>query len=168
MQVFRHRRRWYAEKYIAFEQICTNGNSLLALPWSKIKAMVVYLGVLSGVGIGAEKGLGMEMLEYLPPWLYWIKGFVYAYIKVFIVLLLLSPLIEIVKDFSLGLFDRKVLKFWQMKQEWIKRKGIDSWEKEKMKMIREIHAEQCPESKISHKGYVEEEKLNEKDKHHEK
>jgi len=139
MKIFGHRLRWYAEKYVAFEYMCAEGNGLTNFLWSKIKNIFIYFGLLGGTEIAGTKIFGISLLSYIPGWL-----------------VLCIPVIELVKDFLFGILSRRKLKIMQIKVEWRQRKGLDTWEKEKMDMIRELHAKECPNSTIKHEGYVEE------------
>ena len=143
---------WFLDKYVAFEQIVSEGNSVMGLFWSKAKNIITYTLVVSGISVGAEKGLGMEIFSQLPSWLQWAEGMAYFIFQKAIFILPAIPILELVKDFYLGLWSRKH-HYWHKKAEWLMRKGINTWEKEKMDRLREIHAKQCPKSKIPSEGY---------------
>ena len=157
MNIFGKRRRWYLEKYVAFEAIVSEGNCVLSLFWTKSKQIITYLFILSGVSVGAEQGFKMEIFNQFPSWLGWLKIIAYFIFQKAIFILPLVPIIELVKDFGLGLWSRNS-KLWQIRREWEARKGLNTWAMEQMKMMREIHGKTCPDSKIKHKGYVSEKK----------
>ena len=150
---------WFINKYIAFEQIVSEGNSVFGLFWSKAKNVITYTLVVSGISVGAEQGMGMEIFSQLPWWLGWIKEIVYFVFQKAIFILPALPIFELIKDFSLGCWSRRT-HYWHKKVEWARRKGIDTWAKEQMDRIRETHKKTCPETKIPDKGYgyVEENK----------
>ena len=153
---------YFLNKYVAFENIVAEGNSVLGLFWSKAKNIITYALIVSGISVGAEQGLGMEIFSQLPGWLEWTKGIAYFAIQKAIFILPALPIMELIKDFSLGLWSRKV-HYWHKKTEWAVRKGLNTWEKEKMDRLREIHAKECPDSKIPKEGYgyIEENKYTE-------
>ncbi len=136
MEIFGKRRRWYLEKYVSFEQIVGEGNSVFGLFFTKIRQVITYIFILSGVSVGAERGFGMEIFNQFPSWLNWLKSVVYFIFEKAIFLLPALPIIELIKDFCFGLWSRKS-KLWQIKQEWVVRKGLNSWATEQMNMISE-------------------------------
>lgn len=138
MNIMGHRLRFYAEKLVAFEQICSKGNALTSFWFDKIKNVGLYFGILGGSEVTSQF-FGFSILGHIPKWL-----------------LFAWPAIEISKDFFLGLLDKNKLHLWQIRTEWERRKGLDTYAKEQMEMLRELHAKQCPDSKVKHSGFVSE------------
>ncbi len=151
MYIFKRRLRYYLEKYFAFQTTCGEGDAMFSMLWDKVKTMITYGGILSTGAAGAEV-LGVEVFNYLPSWLGWVKEFVYTYLKIFIPLFLFSPLIELVKDYFLGRFSKRI-GYWQLKLEWLQRKGLDPWEAEKMDRIKSIEAKVSPETRYDKNRY---------------
>jgi len=162
MDILGKRRRWWLEKYVAFEQIIAEGNSVLNLLWTKARDVITYVMILSGVSVGAEQGFGMEIFDQLPDWLGWIRVLMYFIFRKAIFILPLVPIVELAKDFGLGMWSRHS-KLWHIKQEWAVKRGLSVITKEMLNRIREIHTKECPESQIPKRGYgyIEEDKESE-------
>ncbi|KKK74016.1 hypothetical protein LCGC14_2888020, partial [marine sediment metagenome] len=152
MKLFGKTLDWFLDKEIAFTNTVSEGNSVMALSFSKIKQTIIYTMIVSGVSVGAEQGLGMEIFSQLPSWLEWLRHIAYFIIEKMIFILPALPTIEVIKDFFLGRWSRKV-KYWHKKAAYLRAKGIDVLGKEQIDRTREMHIKICPDSKIPEEGY---------------